>query len=947
MGLRHSTFPSDSFVAARPFRIKNSKTMNFLKRLKALFRKRELDNDMDAEMRSHIEFRTQANLEAGMNPEEARYAALRRFGSSESLKETCRDHRGARWLDNFFQDLRYAARQLRKNAGFTTVVVLTLAGAIGANTAIFSLVNEVLLRSLPVKNPGELVLFRAIEGPGGRLSWAGEDRGFTDPNTGRFSSTSFSLLIFERFRAHHPALSDVAAFAPFSDIHLVIDREAESGGILGQFVSGNYHGCLGVPPILGRTITPDDDQPSAEPVVVISHRYWQNRFGGNPGVIGKTIELNKIPATIIGITPPGFAGAMQIGESADISVPLAHHARFQPGPGAGRAQPWYWWIRIMGRLAPGATPAQAGAGLESTFQETAREGWRVGRPLNPETVDDMPGPPTLVVDPGGQGENDTRREYRRPLRTLMGLAALVLLAACANVANLLLARGAARRREIAVRLAVGAGRARIVRPHLAESVMLASLGAAFGSLFALWSRGPLLDLRQFGGFPAVLDLPLDGRVLSFTIAAAAATALLFGLVPALRATRVNLSAEFHGGARQLGAGARSRLSQSLMVLQIALSLVLLVSTGLFVRTLRNLKNIDPGFNTRQLALFHIDATSAGYKSGQVGALRERLRERLESIPGVRAATFSDIALLAGDRENADFFLPGHTPAGLPNGTAEVDVNGVALNFFATMEIPLAFGRNFDAHDIVTAPKVAIVNQAFSRKFFGDENPVGNRLGRSAAKAADIEIIGVVADTKYRWLRETAPATVYFPLSQAGNGTANCYVRTTVTPQAEFAAIRAVVREIDPLLPVMDLRTQTDQIDRLNAQEHLFARLSGFFGIVALALACVGLYGLMSCLVLRRTGEIGLRMALGALPAQVLRMILRESLGLVAFGLVLGFAGAYGAGRLVQSMLFDLSPADPLTYGSVALILIAVALLASLLPARRAARVDPMSALRQE
>jgi predicted permease len=835
---------------------------------------------------------------------------------------------------------------LTKSPGFTAVAVLTLALGIGANTAIFSLVNEVLLRPLPVKNPGELVLFRNIEGPRGRMSRGGENNGSIDPATGRPASTSFSLLAFERFRGCHPALSDVFAFAPFNQINLLIDGQPETN-ILGQLVSGAYYTGLGVPAILGRTLTQEDDQPAAEPVAVISHRYWQNRFGGDLGVIGKTIQVNKIPVTIIGVTPAGFAGAMQIGESADISVPLAHHARFQPDRGANRAKPWYWWIRVMGRLAPQATAAQARASLEPIFQEAAREGWREGQSLD-TTPREMPEPSTLAADPGGQGENDRRRQYAQSLRILMGLGSLVLLAACANVANLLLARGAARRREFALRLTLGASRVRIIRQLLVESLLLASLGAALGALFEHWSRGLLVGLRQFGGSPAVLDLPLDGRVFGFTIAVTAATALLFGLAPALRATRINLTAEFQGGARQLGAGARSRLSQALMVTQIALSLVLLISTGLFVRTLRKLQQVDPGFNSRQLALFRIDAVSAGYSQEQFAALQERLQTRLESIPGVRAVTFSRVALLTGTRSNRRITVPGYTPPpGAPTG---FNINGLAPNFLATMEIPLLLGRGFTDHDTAAGTKVAIVNQAFTRQIFGDENPLGRRFifgSTPTANAAEVEIVGVARDAKYTGLREAPPPTIYVPATQMPEGVANYCVRTADNPAAIFPAIRAAVSKLDSTLPVINLRTQDEQIARINSEELLFARLSGFFGFVALALVCVGLYGLMSFLVLNRTGEIGLRMALGALPGQVLRMILRESLALVSIGVALGLLAAYGSGRFIESMLFGLSPADSLTYGSVALILIVVALLASLLPARRAAQVDPMAALRSE
>ncbi len=846
------------------------------------------------------------------------------------------------------RDLKFALRQLLKNRGFTGVVVVTLALGIGANTAVFRLVNDVLLRTLPVKSPGELVLFRNVEAPGGRLSRSGENNGSIDPRTGRNASTSFSLLQFQRFRDYHPALAAVFAFAPINRVNVLIDGQPETI-TLGQLVSGDYHAGLGVTAIVGRTLTAADDQPAAPVVAVISYRYWESRFGRDPGVVGKAIQVNRVPVTVIGVTRPGFAGTMQVGESADITLALAQHTRVQANRAVSRSQPWYWWIRVMGRLAPNTTAAQAAASLEPAFQEAAREGWIAGRSLDTTPGTSMPGLATLAADPGGQGEDDRRRQYAQSLRVLMGLVGIVLLAACANVANLLLVRGAARRREIAVRLALGASRARIVRQLLAECLLLALGGAMAGSLFVYWSRGLLVGLRQFGGAPAVLDLPLDARVLGFTIGVAAATALLFGLLPALRATRLDLSSEFQSGSRLLGDAGRSRLGQSLMIVQIALSLVLLVSTGLFVHTLRNLQNVDPGFNARRLLLFSIDAASAGYTPQQFVLLHERLRERLENVPGVGATTFARVALLAGVRANRRISVAGYTPT--PGESMIFNLNGIAPSFLAAMEIPLMLGRGFDSRDDADGAPVVIVNQAFSRKFFGDSSPIGRTLrfsGRNPTEAAtDIEIVGVARDAKYTGVRGPTPATMYVPAAQMLDGTASYYVRAAADPASITPAIRAAVRDLDPTLAIIDLHTQDEQIDRLTSEERLFARLSGFFGVLSLILASVGLYGLMSFVVLRRTGEIGLRMALGALPAHVLRMILRDAFVLVGLGLVLGVAAAFGASRFIASMLFELSPVDPLTYGSVAVVLMTVALLASLFPARRAANVDPMTALRSE
>ena len=840
-------------------------------------------------------------------------------------------------------DLRLALRQLAKSPGFTAVAVLSLALGIGANTAIFSLVNEFLLRSLPVKAPGELVLFRYVSGAKGtQMSRSEWGNSYTDA-AGLRNGTSFPVLAYERFQASHPGLTDVFAYAGMSQVNVLIDGQPEVS-VTAQLVSGGYHAGLGVTAILGRTLTPDDDRAAAAPVAVISERYWQNRFGRSPDVLGRTLLVNKSPATIVGVTAPGFDGVGQAGETNDISLPLAQVARYREDA-AELVQGWYWWIRIMGRLAPGATREQVGAVLEPVFQQAAVEGWESGRSMD-RSPRNPPAAPTLAVDPGAQGELDTRRQYRQPLQVLMGLVSLVLLAACANVANLLLARGAARRREIAVRLALGAGRARIVRQLFAEAFLLASLGASLGLLLAWASRGVLVTLLPFAGTTTRFDLPLDLTVLAFAAGVAFATAILFGLAPALRATRLDLSAEFQGGTRAPGLAGRSRLSQLLMVVQIALSLVLLVSTGLFVRTLGNLRNVDAGFNRDQLVLFRLDTLSAGYKDH--APLQLRVLERLQQLPGVESATWSQVALLNRGRWSSSITLPGYTP---PPGTSmSVNMNALAPNFLAAMGIPVLLGRGFTAQDVAGAPKVAVVNQAFVEKFFAGQNPVGRRYstgGPGATAANEVEIVGVVRNAKYTSLREATAPAVYVPALQRVTGMANYAVRARGDMAALFPAIRAAVREIDPTLPVLGLRTQDEQLDRNHAQERLFAQLSGFFGLLALALACVGLYGLMSYNVLRRTGEIGVRMALGALPGQILRMILKESLGLVCLGVAAGLGAAYAASRLVATMLFGLNATDPVTYGAVALLLVAVALLAALLPARRAARTDPLVALRSE
>ncbi len=748
-------------------------------------------------------------------------------------------------------------------------------------------------------------------------------------------------------RAQRSALSSLFAFAPFSRVNILVDGQPEITGTA-QMVSGSYHGGLGVSAALGRTISPEDDRTSAPPVAVISYRYWERRFERRPDVLGKIIAINRVPTTIVGVTAKGFDGAMQAGESPDVSVPLAHYLLFQPDR-TGRAQPSYWWIRVMGRLAPGATPAQAAASLEPAFQQAASEGWVAGRPAGTPSDERMPNPPTLVADPGARGENDTRRQFSASLRTLMGLVSLLLAAACANVANLLLARGAARRREIALRLALGASRGRIVRQLLAESLLLAVAGAALGMAFAWWGRDLLLALRPFGNTTVVLDLPLDARVLAFTIA------VTFANGPALRALS---RAPRHERRSQFGVP--ERWAHVSAAAGVRVSAADSWSSRLRSPWCSSSAPVSSCARLTTCSTWMPGSTATAWSSSastrrlpatpaiSSPTLQARLQERIERLPGrarghvlERRRCYRVFARTSGSS------VPGHTPPSAPSPI--VNTNGLASNFFRAMELPLVLGRDFTEQDDGTAPKVAVVNQAFVRMYFDGENPVGKPIV-IPGYADRVEVIGVAGDAKYTELRGAAPPTVYLPSLQQVDGDASFAVRLGGASRTEasfFSAIRSAVREVDPALPVLNLRTQDEQIDRLNGQELLFAKLSGLFGVLALLLACVGLYGLMSHTVFRRTGEIGLRMALGALPGHVLRMILRESLVLVGLGILTGIAAAFSAGRIVASMLFDLSPADPLTYGAVAIVLTLIALLASAAPARRASRIDPIAALKIE
>lgn len=906
--------------------------MKLLRQLRALFHKEQLDAEMSEELRAHLEMQEAENLAHGMHPEEARSAARRQFGGMEQVKEQARAQRGFAWLGTLGQDVRYAGRQFAKSPGFVAVAVLSLALGIGANTAIFSVINDYVFKPLPVRDPQALALLEWRGVPGGGPRSLAMDTGTIDidRSTGRELGRLFPRGLFEQLRTESGRSAEIFALAPLARASVEIDGEVEIVG-LGQLVSGNYYPVLGVSAIQGRTLGPADDRLDAPPVAVISYDFWHRRLAGDPAAVGKMIWVNRVAATIVGITPEGFAGTFGSGGSVDLTLPLslAHQIRDDR---SNLDDPSYWWLRLMGRLSAGVTREQARVALEPALTAAGREAAITSDKL-----------PRLVLAPGGERYGGTARAGLMPLfALLLGMVGLVLAAACANVANLLVARGAARRREIAVRLALGAGRMRIIRQLLTESVLLAGLGAGLGCLFAAWGLHALGSLMpgQADGFG---DLSLDARVLGFTTGLALLTGVVFGLAPALRATRLDLNAEFQGGVRNLGQGARSRLSQVLMVVQVAVSLVLLVGAGLFVRTVRNLRAVDVGFDHGHLLLFSLEAAPAGYRPDQFADFFARAADQIEALPGVQAVSFSSLPMVSNATTRISVSVADEVPA--PAGQNSVAaLNHVGPDFFATYAMPLVLGRGFNAGDEAPSASAVVVNQAFVRKYFSRENAVGRRIRFSGE---EWEIVGVVRDVKQVNLRAPVPPTVSIPYGRNAPARAEFAVRTAGEPMALVPAIRQAVRAVDKNVPLNVVRTQDEQIERTLTKERIFADLAGFLGLLALALASVGLYGLMSFVVLRRTGEIGLRMALGALPGHVLGTILRQSLTLVMIGVGVGLAGAFILARLIAAQLFGLSPADPLTYGGVVLLLIVVALLACWLPARRAARIDPIVALRAE
>jgi predicted permease len=831
--------------------------------------------------------------------------------------------------------MKLAFRQLAKSPGFTTVAILSLALGIGANTALFSLVDDFLLRSLPVKQPGELALVRWLSGPNGMFN-SHNGTIVTDPATGLRSSTSTSYFVFERLRDHSGPFQDVFAFAELQQLNVGIDREAEIAS--GQLASGGYFSGLGLNALRGRLLGFEDDRENAPPATVISYRYWQRRFGGSDAAIGRVIQVNNVAVTVVGVTSSEFKGMHQVGFVPDLILPMT----LDPLLNGGRAslrQPNYWWIQIMGRLRPGETLASAQAQLEPVFIQAARDGWVAASvTTGPATSLEERAIPRLRLDPGGRGLIEARRGFVPPLRILMCVVGVVLLIACVNVANLLLARSAGRAKEFAVRLSLGATRGRLIRQLLGESLLLSALGGLLGVLFASWGRDALLELRPIEG-AGTIDLNLT--VLGFTIAVAMLTGLLFGIFPAWRASRIDLNSTLKAGSGGTSGRGRFTLRRALMVIQVALSVVLLVGAGLFLRTLHNLLGNDAGFNRENLMLFRVDASLSGYKPADTVALFDRLLERLSQLPGAKSTALSRHPLLSGSRRSSSIAVP---QSKVPAREQSTSIQIISPGFFQTMEIPLLLGRNVSERDTENSPPVAVVNERFAQKYFPGESPIGRTF---TLRERPVEIVGVARDARYDSLRGTVPVSVYLPFRQEISGQANFAVRTVGEPSALATAIRGAVREVDANLPIFDLRSQEDQITRHVAQERLFATLTSLFGGLALVLTCIGMYGLLVHQVTARTREIGIRMALGAQLRAVMALVLGEGLRLTAIGVVLGIGASLVLTRFLSSVMFGVRPHDPATLIAASILLIAVAALACWLPARRAARVDPMNALRAE
>jgi len=908
-------------------------------KLAAWFRRRDVDRDADDETQIHLQLLEERFIGQGMGREEATLAARRQFGNPALLQQRQRDMRSILFVENIGRDLRFGARQLRRSPSLTIIAVVSLALGIGANTAIFTVAKTVLLDSLPVNKPGELRLLTWVSGHEQPVPPVWGDVSSTEG--GGLRSTAFSYPVLEQLRKRTDVFQDLIAF---KDIQLTVTVDGTPELAAGEMVSGETFRGLGIEPILGRPINAADDAgPGKGPVAVISEGYWAERFGRSNSALGKTIFVNGAPVTVVGVSPARFTG-LQMGERIQVFVPLTMQPLLIPreqltesGSTSLLTNPQSWWVLILARLRPDVPEARAQAALDLVLRQTAR-----ATLPHSKALDQL----HLKLEPGSRGLDYLRDQYAKPSYILLALAGLVLLLACVNLANLMLARAATRQREISTRLALGARRLHILRQVLVESLLLSGMGGAAGLALGYLLRDAIPQLLATPGQPAPMHVDFDGAVLAFTVGVSLATGLIFGIFPAWQATRAEANAVLKDASHATPNRRRLWLGKGLVVMQIALSTLLLIGAGLFIRTLFNLSRTQLGFRADRILLFRLNPPRTRYTDAKMIALYRQLEEKLSAISGVRSVGMSNIAIVGDGHSGSTFHVSGEP---LEREAIRVQTNSVGTNFFSTMGIPILQGRGFDAHDTPTSPKVAVINRALARQFFSNQNPIGKTFEADAEDVqGPIQIVGVAGDTRYADLRSATPPTFYVPYQQKSLvGRMVVEIRTAAEPGSVLSQVRATVASLDRDLPLMDVRTMTEQIKATMSEERVFAQLTSGFGILALVLACIGIYGIMSYAVARRTGEIGIRMALGAQADRVLGMVLREVTWMALAGIAVGLVGALWLTRFLNTMLYGLKPSDPATMTGAAVLLIVVATLAGLGPALRASRIDPIRALRHD
>jgi predicted permease len=907
----------------------------FVSKVRGLFGQRKTESEFDGEMQVHLQLLTEKFIRQGMHPEDADSAARRQFGNTTLLQQRQRETRTFLSFSAVLQDLRYGVRVLGKSRGFTAIAVASLALAIGANTTIFSVAKSMLYDRLNVPHAEQLrMLYWQAPGRNVVHSMWGE---FGPGPDGGTKTSSFSYPVYRQLSEHNQGMQDLFAFQE-DGMNATIHGAARR--VQAEMVTGSYFSGLGVRPQLGRPIQPSDEtSQGAGAVVVISEGIWERDFGRSPAVLGQTITLNQTAMTIVGVNPRGFTGAGDTQASPDLFIPMIMQPVVIPrGKKSYLEDPGMWWVKIMGRVKPGVTDSQAQAVLASQLQAAVRG-----------TMEVKPGEtiPSLSISDGSRGNHISENEFQKPAFVLMTFTGLVLLLACANIANLMLARGAQRQREMSVRLALGAGRARIVRQLLTESLMLAAAGGLGGLLLGYMGRNAIPKLLTNAWETSQANVHFDWKVFGFTAAVTIATGLLFGIAPAWVAARSEVSSSLKESAQTTTRRREGMGGKAIVAFQIGLSTLLVVGGGLFLRTLIALRSVDAGFRTDHLILFSVNPPASSYAAGKDVQLHARLEEDFAAIPGVEAVTTASVPYIGNMMSNEIFLLPSEK-FDRSKQQAE-DVNTVGNGFFATMGIPIVAGRAFDAQDTATSPKVGIINRSLARKRFPNMNPIGQEFKTGDTPEAFAgRIVGICADTRYADLRDDAPPQFFMLARQQTEvGGLTYELRSRMEPGILAPALRAAVRKVDPDLPIVDIRTQQEQIDSTMQTERVFASLTTGFGLLALGLACVGIYGVMAYSVANRRNEIGIRLALGAQPRQVRRMILRESTWLATVGIVVGVGAALLLTRLVKSMLYAIQPYDLPTMAGGVLILLVVALAASWIPARRAAGVQPMEALRHE